>query len=82
MDPRSVHFSMRSRKISNVGQSLDGGPKIISSFSVLRKARYSVVFAVVSFHQSAMSPRGGLLARSPCVYTRKARAPAGGTLIG
>jgi hypothetical protein len=35
-----VHFGVRSRKLSNVGQSLDGCPKIFnSSFFVFRKAR-------------------------------------------
>jgi hypothetical protein len=49
---RSVCFGVRSRKLSNVGQSLDGCPKIYWRVKPLIPA----VFALVC----ALGPRGGL----------------------
>jgi hypothetical protein len=63
MAPRSVRFGVRSRNLSNFGQSLDGCPKIL----YLELFRHSVAtsvpaaFAVVSTHHPALGPRGGLL---------------------
>jgi hypothetical protein len=59
MAPRSVRFGVRSRKLSNVGQSLDGRPKIYY-FELHRALPLVPAFAVVSTHQPALGPRGGL----------------------
>jgi hypothetical protein len=45
---------VRSRKLSNIGRSSDGGPNIYYLEVLL------AVFTVVSTHQSALGPRGGL----------------------
>jgi hypothetical protein len=60
MAPRSVRFGVRSRNLGNVGQSLDGRPKIFY-LELLRAAEgiFSAAFAVVSTHQPALGPRSG-----------------------
>jgi hypothetical protein len=56
MAPRSVRFGVRSRKLSNVGQSLDGSPKIYYleqtplCFERHVKPLVLAAFAVVSAH--------------------------------
>jgi hypothetical protein len=66
--PQLVHFGVRLRKLSNVGQSLDDLPKKLSRappcFDRHVKPLVPAAFAVVSIHQPALGPRGGLLARS------------------
>jgi hypothetical protein len=61
---RLERFGVRSRKLSSVGQSLDGWPKIypqtLTCFSRHVKRLVLAVFAVVSTHQSALGSRGGL----------------------
>jgi hypothetical protein len=67
MAPRSVRFGVQSRKLSNVGQSLDGWPKIYF-LELLRSSegtlshwfRLHLALAVVSAHQPALALRGGL----------------------
>jgi hypothetical protein len=56
MASRSVRFGVWSRKLSNVGQSLDRWQKIY----YLELVRAAAAFAVVSTHQPALGPRGGL----------------------
>jgi hypothetical protein len=70
MSPRSVRLVVRSRKLSNVGRSLDGRP-----FYYLELLR---AFAVVSTHQFALSLRGGLWPVL-LISKRKACAPGVGT---
>jgi hypothetical protein len=73
-----------SMKLSNIGRSSDGWPKIISRSSVLRKAHKPLVQAAfaVSTRQPALGPRGGLWPVLLLESIRKACAPAAGTLIG
>jgi hypothetical protein len=65
MIPRSVYFGVRLWKLSNVGQSLDGRPKIYL-FKLFRASEDTLNpwprlhCAVVSTHQPALGPRGGL----------------------
>jgi hypothetical protein len=64
MDQRLVRFGVRSRKLSKVvARLLDGLQKfIITSSSVFQNVKPLVpaAFAVVSSHQSALGPRGGI----------------------
>jgi hypothetical protein len=56
-------FGVRSRKLSNVGQSLDGDKNLLSRappyFGRLVKPLVPAALAVVSTHQPALGPRGG-----------------------
>jgi hypothetical protein len=63
---RSERFGVRSRKLSDVGQSLD---RIVTKYLLSRappcfrrhvKLLVPAAFAVVSTHQPALGPRGGL----------------------
>jgi hypothetical protein len=56
MASRSVRFGVRSRKLSNVGSHRMGDQKFVISSSVL----VGPAFVVVSSHQSALGPHGGL----------------------
>jgi hypothetical protein len=60
MAPRPVR--VRSWKLSNVGQSLDGYKKIIisSSSTCFVKPLVSAAFVVASTHQPALDPHRGL----------------------
>jgi hypothetical protein len=65
MAPRSMRSGVQSWKLSNVGQSLDGGPKIYyhelpPCFERHVKPLVPAAFAVVSTHQRALGPRGWL----------------------
>jgi hypothetical protein len=65
MAPQSVCFGVRSRQLINVGQSLDGWTKNLLSRTPPCLQRHVkplvlVRFAVVSTHQPALGPRGGL----------------------
>jgi hypothetical protein len=53
---------MQLRKLSNVGLSSDGWPKIYlepAAFAVISDF-YLFIYVFISTHQSALSPRGGL----------------------
>jgi hypothetical protein len=60
--PRLVRFGVQSRKISNVGQSLDMTKNLFSRaplcFGRHVKQFVPAAFAVVSTHQSVLDPRG------------------------
>jgi hypothetical protein len=63
MDPRPVRLGVRSRSSENVGYWM--GKQILLSrappcFARHVKPLVKAAFAVVSTHQSALSPRGGL----------------------
>jgi hypothetical protein len=64
MAPRSVRFSVRSRKLSNVGHEMGDQTFIISlappCFGRHVKQLVEVAFTVVIVHQSALGLRGGL----------------------
>jgi hypothetical protein len=63
MAPRSVCYSVRSRKLSNVGQSLVTKNLLSRAppcFGWHAKPLVSAAFAVVSTHQSALGSRGEL----------------------
>jgi hypothetical protein len=69
MAPRSVRFGVRSWKLSNVGQSLDGQNLLSqapSCFGRHVKQLVLVAFVVVSTHQPALGLRGGLCPFSLC----------------
>jgi hypothetical protein len=88
MASRSVHFGMRSRKLSKRWSVIGWVIKNVLSrappcFGRHVKPLVPAVFAVVSTHQPALGPRGGLWpVLLICNPKRKARAPAVGTLIG
>jgi hypothetical protein len=84
MAPRSVRFGLRSQKLSNVGQSLDGWSKIyyLELLCILEGtlSRWSRLH-LQSTHQSAKGSRGGLWpVLLMCI--KKACASPVGTLIG
>jgi hypothetical protein len=63
MAPLSVRLGARSRKLSNVGQSLDDQKFIISTPSRFErhvKPLVPAAFAVASIHQPALGPHSGL----------------------
>jgi hypothetical protein len=76
----SVRFSMWSRKLSNVGRSLDRWPKIYY-LELLRawdvKPLVPATFTAVSTHQSALGPRDELWSVILILwFTRKCCVPA------
>jgi hypothetical protein len=86
MAPRSVRFGLLSWKLSNINQSLDGDQKfIISRTSVIQKTRGVVeplvpaAFAVVSTHQPALGPHGGLWP-SLCETHNEGLCPSSGNI--
>jgi hypothetical protein len=86
MVPQLLRFSVRSRKLSNVGQSWDGWPKIY--YLNLLRASESTLSRWSRLHLQALArttPHWAHVvgSRSPYVYSiRKACAPAVRTLIG
>jgi hypothetical protein len=85
MVPRSVRFGVRSRKLSNIVSHWMGDQKLISRappyFGRHVKRLVPAAFAVISTHQPALGPRGGLWPVL-LITIRKACAAAVGTLIG
>jgi hypothetical protein len=89
MDPRSVCFGVRSRKLSNVSQSLDGWPKMYylellraSEGTLSRRVTASVmrgkpaVFVVLRTHQPALGTRAGLRPVFKCVIHKECLCPS------
>jgi hypothetical protein len=68
MAPRSVRFGMRSRKLSNVGQSLDGQPK--NYYLGLLRASKGTLSRWSRLHLQSLAPTNPhwahvVMARSP-----------------
>jgi hypothetical protein len=72
MAPRSVRFSVRERKLSNIGRSLDGSPKIY--YLELLRASEGTLSCWSRLHLQSLAPTNphwarvvGYMARSPYV---------------
>jgi hypothetical protein len=79
-DSAASAHGVRSWKLSSVGRSLDGQPKIFLSgappcFGRHVKPLVSAAFIVVSTHQSALDPYGSYGPFSSCVILKKRPVP-------
>jgi hypothetical protein len=86
MAPRSMCFGVRSRKLSNVGQSLDVTKSVLSRvppwFGRHVKPLVPAALAVVITHQPALGPRGGLWpVLSLCVIHKEGLCPISGDIV-
>jgi hypothetical protein len=85
MTPRSERFEVRSRKLSNIGQSLNEYPKV--NYLELLRASERTLSCWSRLYFQSIAPSNPhwarVVARSPYVQSmRKAYAPAVGELIG
>jgi hypothetical protein len=85
MAPRSARFGVRSRKLSNVGQSLDGRPKIYY-LELLRASEgtlsrwFRLHLQSLESHQPALGPRGEFCLFSLFVIHKEGLLPSGGDI--
>jgi hypothetical protein len=86
MAPRSVCFGVRSRKLSIVGQSLDGWPKI--NYLELLRASEGTLSRWSRLHLQSLSPTNSHWARvvsygpfNLCVIHKEGLCPSSGDII-
>jgi hypothetical protein len=83
--PRSVHFGVRSRKLSNIGQSLNGWPKIY--YLQFLRASKGTLSRWSRLHLQSLVPTNPLWARvvgygpfSLCVIHKDSLCPGSGDI--
>jgi hypothetical protein len=87
MAPRSVHFGVRLRNLSNIAQSLDGCPKIY--YLELLFASEGTLNRWYWLHLQSLAPTNPHWARvvgngpfSLCLFHKEGLCPAVATLLG